>query len=71
MDFILSHSDSCEELRVGFYGGEPLLEFDLIKKCVEYLEDKVKDKVIHFLITTNGTLLKDEILNYLIEKSFE
>ena len=70
MDFILSHSDSCEELRVGFYGGEPLLEFDLIKKCVEYLEDKVKDKVIHFLITTNGTLLKDESLNYLIEKKF-
>lgn len=71
MDLVLANSDSCEELHIGFYGGEPLLEFDLIKRCVEYLEDKVTDKDIHFLITTNGTLLKDKILNYLIEKNFE
>ena len=71
LDFLLSHSSACEELRVGFYGGEPLLEFELIKRCVEYMETQTKDKAIHYQITTNGTLLKGEILTYLIEKKFE
>ena len=71
LDFLLSHSSACEELRVGFYGGEPLLEFELIKRCVEYMETQTKDKAVHYQITTNGTLLKGEILTYLIEKKFE
>lgn len=70
MDFLLSHSDSSEELHIGFYGGEPLLEFGLIKQCVEYMEEKVKNKELQFLITTNGTLLKGEILDFLAEKKF-
>ena len=45
-----------------FMVGEPLLEFELIKKCVEYMETQTKDKAIHYQITTNGTLLKGEIL---------
>ena len=71
LDFLLSHSSACEELRVGFYGGEPLLEFELIKRCVEYMETQTKDKAVHYQITTNGTLLKGEILTYLIEKSLK
>ena len=38
IDFYLERSDSANELRLGFYGGEPLLEYELIKKCVDYIK---------------------------------
>lgn len=41
-----------------FMGGEPLLEFELIKKCVSYILQRKGDKKILFTMTTNGTLLK-------------
>ncbi|SHF27299.1 uncharacterized protein SAMN02745164_02143 [Marinitoga hydrogenitolerans DSM 16785] len=50
---------------IGFYGGEPLLNFDLIKKIIEYIKNK-KHKC-HFTITTNGTILNDEIIKFLAE----
>lgn len=65
IDFYLNHSNEKDEVTIAFYGGEPLLEFSLIRKCVEYVEEKVKDKEISFYITTNGTLLTDEIIIYL------
>lgn len=63
------------DIYIGFFGGEPLLAFDLIKKCVEYVNNKLlnkrflKDK-IWFHITTNGVLLNDVIANFLIENDF-
>ena len=36
MDYLILHSDELDEIVIGFYGGEPLLNFELIKKCVEY-----------------------------------
>jgi len=55
---------------IGFYGGEPMLEFDLIKKCVAYAESQVEGKVIKFNMTTNGTIMTDEMMDYLVEKNF-
>jgi len=56
-----------------FYGGEPLLNFPLIKRCVEYINKskpyELKEKIIYSM-TTNGTLLSEEIIDYLINQEF-
>ena len=48
---------------VGFYGGEPLLKFDLMKRCIDYCET-ISGKDITYAITTNGTLMTNEIAQY-------
>ena len=70
IDFLKEHSVEKERVIIGFYGGEPLLEFELIKKCVKYARKELKGKQINFALTTNATLLNDEIINYFIEHSF-
>jgi uncharacterized protein len=57
---------------VSFYGGEPLLEFGLIRKCVEYLRSKTKYLSINisFGITTNGSLLNSNVIEYLVKNTF-
>lgn len=54
---------------IGFYGGEPLLNFPLIRKCTEYALDKAKGKV-DFGIATNGYLLKGHIAEFLGAHNF-
>ena len=55
---------------ISFYGGEPLLKFDLIKSCIKYCENKFVYKP-NFYITTNGLLLDNEnIIDFLIENNF-
>lgn len=67
IDFLKSHSSNVDVVDIGFYGGEPLLEFGLIKKCIEYSEKIFKDKTIHFSMTTNATLLTMEMFEYFRE----
>ena len=55
---------------LGFYGGEPLLNFDLIRQSVTYLLETYPDEKISYHITTNGTLLTDEIIDFLIKNRF-
>lgn len=59
--------DLCpdEEISITFYGGEPLLRFDLIKQAIEYSKEKLNDKKLSFGITTNATLITEEIASYL------
>ena len=70
VDDYLAHSRDIRILNFGFYGGEPLLNFDLICSVVEYIESKVKNKNIVFSMTTNGTLLTKSIVEYLVKKDF-
>jgi len=70
IDFYLERSIDSKHLSIGFYGGEPLLEFDLIKQCVRYLDEKVQGKRIEYYITTNGTLLNENIFSFLSSYSF-
>lgn len=65
IDYLFAHS--CEKNRValGFYGGEPLLRFDLLKRCVAYVKECYPEKDVLYTVTTNGTLLTDTIVEYL------
>ena len=55
-----------EEAHIIFYGGEPLLAFDQIRHAVSLLQEKEKTgkKKLNFSITTNGSLISDEILEF-------
>lgn len=54
-----------KEIYISFYGGEPLLRFDLIKQCIEYCKEKLNKKIVHYNMTTNCTLMTEEIAEYL------
>ena len=71
VDFLFDHSTNALEVGIGFYGGEPLLNFSLIKKIIAYIEEKYSGKAVRYNMTTNATLLTDEIIDYLVEKEFQ
>ena len=48
-----------------FLGGEPLLVFDKIKVLIDYIKSKYTKKKVHFVITTNGTLLNSEMMDFI------
>ncbi len=67
LDFLIENSGDRKRLEVDFFGGEPLLNFDVVKAAVEYgksIEGKF-DKSIGFTLTTNATLLNEEIMDFL------
>lgn len=60
------------EVRMLFIGGEPLLEFPLIRRAVEYIESARRPGLaIRYNIVTNGTLLREEQATFLVEHDFE
>lgn len=70
IDFFCRHSMDSASRNIGFYGGEPMLEFDLLKKIVSYAERKLEGKDLTFNITTNGSLLNEENAQYLQDHHF-
>jgi uncharacterized protein len=70
IDFFLTRNQELSEVVIGFYGGEPLLEFSLIKKCVEYANKQVEGKKTRFSVTTNGTLLTDQVVDFFKKHDF-
>ncbi len=55
-----------------FYGGEPLLEFDLMRRAVEYAEaERSPDERIGYRIVTNGSLLAGELVDFLVAHEFK
>jgi uncharacterized protein len=67
IDFLIEKSEDRVELEVDFFGGEPLMNFDVVKQIVEYARQKEKEfgKKFKFTITTNGILLDDEKIDYI------
>ncbi len=67
IDFLIKNSGKRRNLEVDFFGGEPLMNFDVVKDIVEYgrQQEKIYDKNFRFTITTNGVLLNDDILEYI------
>lgn len=71
VDFLFDHAGGLEEVVLVFFGGEPLLNFKVIPKVVDYACQKAseKGKKINFAITTNGTLLTQEIIDFFQDKN--
>ena len=69
IDFLIKASGKRKNLEVDFFGGEPLMNFDVVKGIVEYARsiEKENNKNFRFTITTNGILLNDEIMEYINE----
>ncbi len=67
IDFLIARSGSRRNLELDFFGGEPLMNFDVVKKTVEYARslEKEHNKNFRFTMTTNGVLLNEEISEYL------
>ncbi|RQD70596.1 MAG: thioether cross-link-forming SCIFF peptide maturase [Tindallia sp. MSAO_Bac2] len=70
LDLLVKRSGSRRQLEVDFFGGEPLLNFPLIKKLVHYGRslEKTADKRFRFTLTTNGLALTEEIMDYINEE---
>lgn len=68
LDYFLEHSKKQKGfIALGFYGGEPLLNFDLVKWCIEYVSKNYnRDTPLILTITTNGTVFNQEIIDFLI-----
>ena len=66
LDFLIANSGSRRNLEVDFFGGEPLMNWEVVKQLVEYgrEQEKLHDKHFRFTLTTNGVLLNDEIMEF-------
>lgn len=67
VDFLIENSGDVQTAEIYFFGGEPLMNFEVVKHTVSYARSREKDtgKKFRFSITTNGTLLNDEITDYI------
>lgn len=68
--FLRDHSVDTPDIYIGFYGGEPLLEMQLIKEAVTFAEEIFYGKKINYMMTTNATLLNDKIISFLEKYDF-
>lgn len=66
LDFLVANSGNRRNLEVDFFGGEPLMNFDVVKQLVAYGREieKTQDKHFRFTLTTNGVLLNDDIMEF-------
>ncbi|MBE6737814.1 MAG: thioether cross-link-forming SCIFF peptide maturase [Ruminococcaceae bacterium] len=66
LDFLVENSGSRRNLEVDFFGGEPLMNFDVVKQMVEYARsiEKEKGKNFRFTLTTNGLLIDDDVIEF-------
>ncbi len=66
LDFLVENSGNRKNLEVDFFGGEPLMNLDVVKQLVQYGRsiEKEKGKNFRFTLTTNGVLLTDDIIEY-------
>lgn len=64
IDFLWCHCKDVPQVSIAFYGGEPLLNYSLIKDIINYSTKKFEVKNVRFNMTTNGSLLTDEMIDY-------
>ncbi len=67
IDFLIAHSDNRKNLEIDFFGGEPLMNFEVVKGAVEYgrRQEKLYDKNIRFTLTTNAYHVTDEMAAFI------
>lgn len=66
LDFLIANSGNRRNLEVDFFGGEPLMNFQVVKDLVNYgrEQEKLHNKKFRFTLTTNGLLLDDEVMEF-------
>ena len=66
LDFLIANSGNRRNLEVDFFGGEPLMNWQVVKDLVAYgrEQEKIHDKKFRFTLTTNGILLNDEVQEF-------
>ena len=66
LDFLIENSGTRHNLEVDFFGGEPLMNFDVVKELVAYARsiEKEKGKNFRFTLTTNGLLIDDDVIDF-------
>ena len=66
LDFLIANSGSRRNLEVDFFGGEPLMNWQVVKDLVAYgrEQEKLHNKKFRFTLTTNGVLLNDEVMEF-------
>ena len=66
LDFLIANSGSRHNLEVDFFGGEPLMNWQVVKDLVAYgrEQEKIHNKKFRFTLTTNGVLLNDEVMEF-------
>jgi uncharacterized protein len=72
VDFLFQRAGKSQEVNVIFFGGEALLNFKLMRQVVAYAAEQgqTRGKKVDFSLTTNGTLLTDEIIDFFQEHRF-
>ena len=66
IDFLIENSGTRRNLEVDFFGGEPLMNWDVVKETVAYARsvEKAHGKNFRFTLTTNGVLIDDEVIDF-------
>ena len=66
LDFLIENSGKRHNLEVDFFGGEPLMNFDVVKELVAYAREieKKHNKNFRFTLTTNGVLIDDDVIEF-------
>lgn len=66
LDFLVANSGTRRNLEVDFFGGEPLMNWDVVKQLVAYARsiEQEKQKNFRFTLTTNGVLVDDEVIEF-------
>lgn len=66
LDFLMDHSGTRRNLEVDFFGGEPLMNFQVVKDLVAYARsvEKERGKNFRFTLTTNGVLIDDDVIKF-------
>lgn len=67
IDYFLNHTQGPESKEISFYGGEPLMAWELIKEAIKHIKKRTSTENINFHIDTNGTCFSDEILRFIIQ----
>lgn len=65
-DFLIANSGTRKNLEVDFFGGEPLMNFEVVKQLVAYAreQEKIHNKNFRFTLTTNGVLLDEKVMDF-------
>lgn len=66
IDYVYAHSNE-DRLAITFYGGEPLLNFKVMKECIDYCLENIKHNNLYFSFTTNLTLMTPKIAEYIAQ----